>query len=102
MARGLHTRTACADRRGKDNNREGQRWLHLAGLAFLLFASLGFSAEIRARSPRTLVRGPFWKAGQSPMNPLHLSASVLLVADAQHGFTTLCPAELPMPGGLEI
>jgi nicotinamidase/pyrazinamidase len=26
----------------------------------------------------------------------------LLVVDVQRGFTTLCPAELPVPGGLEI
>jgi nicotinamidase/pyrazinamidase len=26
----------------------------------------------------------------------------LLIVDAQRGFTTLCPAELPIPGGLEI
>jgi nicotinamidase/pyrazinamidase len=26
----------------------------------------------------------------------------LLVVDAQRGFTTLCPQELPVPGGLEI
>jgi nicotinamidase/pyrazinamidase len=36
------------------------------------------------------------------MEPLDLSASGLLVADAQKGFTTLCPDELPVPGGLEI
>ena len=36
------------------------------------------------------------------MKPLHLSQSGLLVVDAQRGFTTLCPAELPIPGGLEI
>jgi nicotinamidase/pyrazinamidase len=29
-------------------------------------------------------------------------ASSLLVVDAQCGFTELCPAELPVPGGLEI
>jgi nicotinamidase/pyrazinamidase len=28
--------------------------------------------------------------------------SSLLVADVQRGFTTLCPQELPVPGGLEI
>ena len=28
--------------------------------------------------------------------------SSLLVADVQRGFTELCPAELPVPGGLEI
>ncbi len=36
------------------------------------------------------------------MNPIRLSESSLLVVDAQRGFTTLCPAELPVPGGLEI
>jgi nicotinamidase/pyrazinamidase len=29
-------------------------------------------------------------------------ASALLVVDVQRGFSTLCPAELPVPGGLEI
>src|SRR5229473_6651308 len=36
------------------------------------------------------------------MQPLALARSSLLVADAQQGFTTLCPKELPVPGGLEI
>jgi nicotinamidase/pyrazinamidase len=36
------------------------------------------------------------------MQPFTLAESVLLVVDAQRGFTTLCPAELPVPGGLEI
>lgn len=36
------------------------------------------------------------------MNPIDPSASSLLVVDAQQGFTSLCPAELPVPGGLEI
>jgi nicotinamidase/pyrazinamidase len=36
------------------------------------------------------------------MTPVSLSRSVLLVVDVQRGFTTLCPAELPVPGGLEI
>jgi nicotinamidase/pyrazinamidase len=36
------------------------------------------------------------------MEPLDLSASGLLVVDVQKGFTTLCPNELPVPGGLEI
>jgi nicotinamidase/pyrazinamidase len=36
------------------------------------------------------------------MPHLDLSAGALLVVDAQRGFTTLCPAELPVPGGLEI
>jgi nicotinamidase/pyrazinamidase len=33
---------------------------------------------------------------------VRLSKSGLLVVDAQQGFTTLCPKELPVPGGLEI
>jgi nicotinamidase/pyrazinamidase len=33
---------------------------------------------------------------------LRTPASALLVVDAQQGFTTLCPAELPVPGGVEI
>jgi nicotinamidase/pyrazinamidase len=36
------------------------------------------------------------------VEPLRLGQSGLLVVDAQCGFTTLCPAELPVPGGLEI
>jgi nicotinamidase/pyrazinamidase len=36
------------------------------------------------------------------MQPLSLDKSCLLVVDVQRGFTTLCPAELPVPGGLEI
>lgn len=36
------------------------------------------------------------------MPPLDLSRAALLVIDAQQGFTTLCPAELPVPGGVEI
>lgn len=31
-----------------------------------------------------------------------LEHSALLVVDAQQGFTTLCPAELPVPGGVEV
>jgi len=34
--------------------------------------------------------------------PLSLRQAVLLVVDAQRGFTTLCPDELPVPGGVEI
>jgi nicotinamidase/pyrazinamidase len=34
--------------------------------------------------------------------PIALEASSLLVVDVQCGFTALCPAELPVPGGLEI
>jgi nicotinamidase/pyrazinamidase len=36
------------------------------------------------------------------MEPLKLRETCLLVVDAQRGFTTLCPDELPVPGGLEI
>jgi nicotinamidase/pyrazinamidase len=36
------------------------------------------------------------------METLALRSSSLLVVDAQRGFTELCPAELPVPGGLEI
>jgi len=36
------------------------------------------------------------------MEPISLATSGLLVVDVQQGFTTLCPAELPVPGGLEI
>jgi nicotinamidase/pyrazinamidase len=33
---------------------------------------------------------------------LNFASSSLLVVDMQGGFTTLCPEELPVPGGLEI
>jgi nicotinamidase/pyrazinamidase len=33
---------------------------------------------------------------------IELPETCLLVVDAQQGFTTLCPKELPVPGGLEI
>jgi nicotinamidase/pyrazinamidase len=36
------------------------------------------------------------------MRPLDLRRSALLVVDVQCGFTTLCPDELPVPGGLEV
>jgi nicotinamidase/pyrazinamidase len=36
------------------------------------------------------------------MMPLALRESGLLVVDVQQGFTSLCPDELPVPGGLEI
>ncbi len=36
------------------------------------------------------------------MELIRLHDSALLVVDAQRGFTTLCPDELPVPGGLEI
>jgi nicotinamidase/pyrazinamidase len=36
------------------------------------------------------------------MSPLDLSQSALLVVDAQRGFSELCPAELPVPGGTAI
>ncbi len=35
------------------------------------------------------------------MDPLRFNTSALLVVDMQRGFTTLCPDELPVPGGLE-
>src|SRR5262249_35363960 len=36
------------------------------------------------------------------MEARRLVEGVILVVDAQRGFTTLCPEELPVPGGLEI
>jgi nicotinamidase/pyrazinamidase len=36
------------------------------------------------------------------MPPVDLHASALLVVDVQQGFTSLCPPELPVLGGLEI
>jgi nicotinamidase/pyrazinamidase len=36
------------------------------------------------------------------MDPLRPRETALLVVDAQRGFTSLCPDELPVPGGLEI
>ena len=36
------------------------------------------------------------------MQFISLRESALLVVDVQQGFTTLCPRELPVPGGLEI
>jgi nicotinamidase/pyrazinamidase len=36
------------------------------------------------------------------MKPVPLRQTCLLVVDVQQGFTTLCPRELPVPGGLEI
>jgi nicotinamidase/pyrazinamidase len=36
------------------------------------------------------------------MQQLRLSESALLIVDAQRGFSTLCPAELPVPGALDI
>src|SRR6516164_2485001 len=36
------------------------------------------------------------------MKPIPLHETCVLVVDAQCGFTTLCPAELPVPGGLGI
>ena len=33
---------------------------------------------------------------------MDFATSSLLVVDAQRGFTTLCPQELPVPGGVEI
>jgi hypothetical protein len=34
------------------------------------------------------------------MQLLQLSAAGLLVVDAQKGFSSLCPDELPVPGGV--
>lgn len=34
--------------------------------------------------------------------PIALQQASLLVVDAQRGFSTLCPTELPVPGGLEV
>jgi nicotinamidase/pyrazinamidase len=36
------------------------------------------------------------------MERISLAAASLLVVDVQRGFTTLCPNELPVPGGIEI
>jgi nicotinamidase/pyrazinamidase len=36
------------------------------------------------------------------MQPVQFGESCLVVVDAQRGFTTLCPHELPVPGGLEL
>jgi nicotinamidase/pyrazinamidase len=36
------------------------------------------------------------------VNPLSPRTSALLVVDAQRGFTDLCPAELPVPGGTGV
>ncbi len=36
------------------------------------------------------------------MDTLSLQTTSLLVVDAQRGFTSLCPKELPVPGGVEI
>jgi nicotinamidase/pyrazinamidase len=36
------------------------------------------------------------------MTRISIQHAALLVVDAQQGFTTLCPQELPVPGGLEI
>ena len=38
----------------------------------------------------------------SHMTTLSPAATSLLVVDVQRGFTDLCPAELPVPGGVEI
>src|SRR5262245_57602857 len=36
------------------------------------------------------------------VQPIRPSEGALLVVDVQRGFTSLCPGELPVPGGLEI
>jgi nicotinamidase/pyrazinamidase len=46
-----------------------------------------------------VIRGSFLGRG---MEAIRLAESSLLVVDAQQGFTSLRPAELPVPGGLEI
>src|SRR5947209_16129187 len=42
------------------------------------------------------------KERRTTVEPIRLRAAGLLVVDAQQGFTSLCPQELPVPGGLEI
>lgn len=42
------------------------------------------------------------RKGDGSMQPLMLQHAALLIVDAQCGFTTLCPQELPVPGGVEI
>src|SRR5580692_10054631 len=37
-----------------------------------------------------------------PLVQINPSWTALVVVDVQKGFTSLCPAELPVPGGLEI
>src|SRR3954466_817704 len=37
-----------------------------------------------------------------PSRSIYPSLTALVVVDAQQGFTSLCPAELPVPGGLGI
>src|SRR5215207_8954895 len=51
----------------------------------------------RAATVRERLIAPFVKG--RPMSPLTLARTALLVVDAQQGFTTLRPAELPVPGG---
>jgi nicotinamidase/pyrazinamidase len=41
-------------------------------------------------------------APEDIMRVIQLTSSSLLVVDVQRGFTSLCPAELPVPGGREI
>lgn len=36
------------------------------------------------------------------MDKITLARAALLVVDVQRGFTTLCPEELPVPGGVEV
>ena len=38
----------------------------------------------------------------TPMEPIDLAHSALLVVDVQRGFTELCPDELPVPGALAV
>src|SRR5205807_8316064 len=57
----------------------------------LLYDWQTFLRRERANCPR-----------ETTMKPINLHETSLLVVDVQRGFTTLCPAELPVPGGLEI
>jgi nicotinamidase/pyrazinamidase len=50
---------------------------------------------------QTNLRAATQMKGES-MNAIPLGGSALLVVDAQQGFTSLRPKELPVPGGLEI
>jgi nicotinamidase/pyrazinamidase len=56
----------------------------------------------RARDYTLWAGGKELSGEETAMPPVRLRESALLVVDAQRGFTTLCPQELPVPGGLEI
>src|SRR6266851_3713068 len=64
---------------------------------------------VQGRASLLYVWEDVWELVQLPtgdprrtMERIRLSASSMLVADVQQGFTSLCPRELPVPGGLEI